>query len=149
MVVVSEMKQPIVLTARGREELLRLTVAGVRSASAIRRAWMLLALNTSVGEADAKEVIEARLGISGEMLRLVAKKFAETGVDGLATIWRKKRDLPPVPYPVTGEIEARLIALARSQPPAGYARWSLRLLENMSNSPRTSRTWTTPPSDGS
>lgn len=30
---------------------------------------------------------------------------------------------------VTGEVEARLIALACSAPPAGQARWSLRLLE--------------------
>ena len=63
------------------------------------------------------------------MLRLVAKRFAETGGDVHATISRKKRDLPPVPSPVTGEVEARLIALACSQPPAGHARWSLRLLE--------------------
>jgi hypothetical protein len=30
---------------------------------------------------------------------------------------------------VTGEVEAKLIALACSQPPAGRSRWSLRLLE--------------------
>jgi hypothetical protein len=74
-------------------------------------------------------VIAARLGVSGEMLRLVAKRFVESGGDVLATVSRKKRDFPPVPSPVTGEVEARLIALACSQPPAGYARWSLRLLE--------------------
>ena len=47
----------------------------------------------------------------------------------LATIARKKRDTPPVEPKVTGEVEARLIALACSQPPPGHARWSLRLLE--------------------
>ncbi|MBB5958914.1 transposase [Saccharothrix tamanrassetensis] len=125
----SEMKRPVTLTARDREELLRLTVTGVRPASAIRRARVLLALDTSAGEVDAKELIAARLGVSGEMLRLVAKRFAETGGDIHATISRKKRDLPPVPSPVTGEVEARLIAMACSQPPAGHARWSLRLLE--------------------
>jgi hypothetical protein len=36
---------------------------------------------------------------------------------------------PPVPAIVTGEVEARLIALACSTPPPGHARWSLRLLE--------------------
>jgi hypothetical protein len=45
------------------------------------------------------------------------------------TIRRKKRLLPPVEPKVTGEVEARLIALACSTPPEGYARWSLRLLE--------------------
>jgi len=46
-----------------------------------------------------------------------------------ATIGRKQRDLPPVPSQITGEIEARLIALACSKPPEGRSRWSLRLLE--------------------
>jgi hypothetical protein len=119
MVVVSELKRPVMLTARDREELLGLTVTGVRSALSIRRARVLLALDTSAGEVDAKEVFAARLGVSGEMLRLVAKRFAETGGDIHATILRKKRDLPPVPSPVTGEVEARLIALACSAPPAG------------------------------
>ncbi len=40
---------------------------------------MLLALDTSTSEVDPKEVIAARLGVSGETLRLVAKRFAETG----------------------------------------------------------------------
>jgi hypothetical protein len=34
-----------------------------------------------------------------------------------------------VPLIVTGEVEAKLIALACSTPPTGHARWSLRLLE--------------------
>ncbi|BAH55649.1 hypothetical protein ROP_pROB01-01500 (plasmid) [Rhodococcus opacus B4] len=63
----------------------------------IRRARVLLALDTSVGVVDEKEVIAARLEVSGETLRLVANRFAETGRDVEATIGRKQRDLPPVP----------------------------------------------------
>ena len=95
----------------------------------IRRARVLLALDTSLGEVAPKEVVAARLGVSGETLRLVAKRFAETGGDVHTTIGLKQRELPPVPSPVTGEVEARLIALACSQAPEGYSRWSLRLLE--------------------
>jgi hypothetical protein len=40
----------------------------------IMRARVLLALDTSVGEVDSKEVIATRLGVSGETLRLVAKR---------------------------------------------------------------------------
>ena len=36
---------------------------------------------------------------------------------------------PPVPAKVTGDVEARVIALACTKPPAGFDRWSLRLLE--------------------
>ncbi len=125
----SQKKRPVRLTAADREELVRITTTGVHPASMIRRAQVLLALDTSVGEVDSKEVIAARLGVSGETLRLVAKRFAETGDDVHATIGRKQRDFPPVPSPVTGEVEARLIAMACSQPPEGYSRWSLRLLE--------------------
>ena len=125
----SQKKRPVTLTAADREELVRVTTTGVHPASMIRRARVLLALDTSTGVVDPKEVIAARLGVSGETLRLAAERFAETGGDIWATIGRKQRLLPPVPSPVTGEIEARLIALACSAPPAGRARWSLRLLE--------------------
>ena len=41
----------------------------------------------------------------------------------------KKRETPPIKPIVTGDVEALLIALACSNPPDGYARWTLRLLE--------------------
>lgn len=125
----SQKKRPVTLTVQDRADLVRITSTGVHPASMIRRARVLLALDTSAGKVDHKEVIAARLGVSGETLRLVAKRFAETGGDVHATIGRKQRDLPPVPSPVTGEVEARLIALACSSPPPGHGRWSLRLLE--------------------
>ena len=62
-------------------------------------------------------------------MRAIAKRFVETDGDVAATIGRKQRETPPVPSVITGEVEARLIALACSTPPAGHARWSLRLLE--------------------
>ena len=125
----SQKKRPVTLTVADREELVRVSTTGVHPASMIRRARVLLALDTSVGGVGPKEVIAARLGVSGETLRLVAKRFAETGGDVQATIGRKQREHPPVPSVVTGEVEARLIAVACSAPPAGHARWSLRLLE--------------------
>jgi transposase len=127
--VALQKKRPVRLTEADREWLVRVTRTGVHPAPMIRRAQVLLALDTSVGVVDPAEVIAARLRVSSEMLRLVAKRFAETGGDVWATVERKQREHPPVPSPVTGEVEARLIALACSQPPQGYARWSLRLLE--------------------
>ena len=43
---------------------------------------------------------------------------------------RKQREMPAVAPIFDGEKEAKLIALACSKPPKGYARWTLRLLEN-------------------
>lgn len=50
-------------------------------------------------------------------------------MEGLEAVFRRKRRLHPAIKPVfDGEAEARLIALACSEPPEGYARWSIRLL---------------------
>ncbi|MER8003442.1 helix-turn-helix domain-containing protein [Streptomyces sp. NPDC095613] len=73
-------------------------------------------------------VIAERVGVSCESVRLVSKRYAETGGD-VGHGRPEGTCLPPVPSPVTGEVEARLIALACSTPPKGHARWSLRLLE--------------------
>jgi transposase len=112
-----------------REALERLSRTGVQKVSMLRRARVLLALDSSAGGRDSRAAIGARVGVSVETIRLVAMRFVETGGDIWATIGRKRREHPPVPSPVTGEVEARLVALACSQPPAGHARWSLRLLE--------------------
>jgi transposase len=125
----SQKKRPVTLTAQDREDLKRITTTGVHGASQIMRARALLALDTSIGTVDPELVIAERLGVSRETLRLIAKRFADTGADALATIARKQRPGPPVPSPVTGEVEARIIALACTQAPQGHARWSLRLLE--------------------
>ncbi|MDR2052722.1 MAG: hypothetical protein LBP80_04835 [Treponema sp.] len=45
---------------------------------------------------------------------------------------RKKRESPPVPAKVTGEVEAKIIAASCSEAPAGYSRWTLRLLAERS-----------------
>lgn len=125
----SQKKRPVLLTEADRDVLVRITTTGVHPASMIRRARVLLALDTSTRETGFTQEIAARLEVSGETLRLVAKRFADTGGDVHATIGRKKAAGPPVPSPVTGEVEARLIKLACSAPPEGYSRWSLRLLE--------------------
>ena len=52
--------------------------------------------------------------------------YCEKGLE--ATINRKKRETPPVPAKVTGEVEAHVAALACSEPPEGYSKWTLRLL---------------------
>lgn len=125
----SQKKYPVALGAEDRKALVRVTTTGVHSASMIRRARVLLALDAAAGEVPSRVVVADRAGVSCETVRLVSMRFTETGGDVWSTVGRKKRPLPPVPSPVTGEVEARLIALACSTPPKGRARWSLRLLE--------------------
>lgn len=125
----SQKKYPVVLSPEDREALERVTRSGAHSVSLVRRARVLLELDNSAGPVDERAVIAERVGVSCETIRLVSKRFVESGGDAWATIERKQRELPPVPSKLTGEVEARLIALACSAPPAGRARWSLRLLE--------------------
>jgi len=128
VVVRSRERYPVTLTDEDREALEHLTRTGVHSASTIRRAQVLLALDCA-GENDSRESVGARVGVSRDSVRLISMRFAETGGDVWATIGRKQREFAPVPSPITGEVEARLIAMACSTPPAGFSRWSLRLLE--------------------
>src|SRR4051794_39752331 len=69
------------------------------------------------------------LGSARDTTVKVSKAYADRGGDVRATVTRKKRKTPPVAPIVTGEVEARVIALACTQPPEGSHRWSLRLLE--------------------
>ena len=118
------------LSAADREFLGKLTTTGVHSARMIMRARVLLELDQNAGPVPDRAVIAQRVGTSTNTVRAIAKRFAETDGDVLATIGRKPRETPPVAPIVTGEVEARLIALACSTPPEGYSRWSLRLLES-------------------
>ena len=116
-----------------RELLVRLVRTGSHPAQQVRRARILLELDENDpgrdGPVPTQEVIAERAGVHVDTVLKTSRAYAERGGDVEATISRKKRQTPPVEPKVTGEVEARLIALACSQPPQGYARWSLRLLE--------------------
>ena len=89
---------------------------------------MLKADVSEAGEGwSDNEIIDA-LATSASMVYRVRKQLVEEGLD--AVLSRKAAASPGVPRIFDGEKEARLIALACSKPPEGYARWSLRLLES-------------------
>lgn len=59
-------------------------------------------------------------------VQTVRASYVNNGLE--STIYRKKRETPPVPAKVTGDVEAHIVALACSEPPEGYERWTVRLL---------------------
>ena len=113
------------LSDQDREQLVKVTSSGRHPARMIMRARVLLALDLGGDTVD----VARQVGVSETTVRQVVRRFVETGGDVQATITRKQRETPPVPSVITGEVEARLIALACSAPPTGRSRWSLRLLE--------------------
>jgi len=56
----------------------------------------------------------------------IRKMFVTEGMDRILT--RKKRETPPVPGKVTGEVEAHIVATACSQAPEGRSSWTLKLI---------------------
>jgi hypothetical protein len=77
------------------------------------------------GWSDSR-IIEA-LETNASMVYRVRKQLVAEGFE--AVLSRKQPARPAVMPIFDGEKEAKLITLACSKPPKGYARWSLRLLE--------------------
>jgi len=119
----------VMLTAADRSRLTKVVTSGKHPARMIARARILLALDESQGPTSDRAVVAERIGVSEGTVYQVAKRYAEVAGRVDEVITRRKRAEPPVPAKVTGDVEARVIALACSSPPPGYERWSLRLLE--------------------
>lgn len=117
------------LSAAERERLDAMIRKGKSPAQRLLKARILLKADVSEdgeGWSDSR-IIEA-LETSVSMVYRVRKQLVEEGLD--AVLSRKASAAPAVARIFDGEKEARLIALACSRPPEGYARWSLRLLES-------------------
>lgn len=119
----------VTLSAADRAELTRVVSRGTHPARMIARARVLLALDETDGPAPDRRVVAEQVGVSEGTVYLVAKRFTESAGRVEEVIGRRKRASPPVEPKVTGEVEARVIALACTKPPPGFDRWSLRLLE--------------------
>ena len=124
--------RPVKLSEEDRAFLLGITRTGAHPAQEVRRARILLELDENATEntpVPSHEAVAARAGVCTGTVVNVSKVYVERGEDVRASITRAKRTLPPVPAKTTGDVEARLIALACTKPPEGHATWSLRLLE--------------------
>jgi hypothetical protein len=117
------------LIGEERQQLEVLIRKGKSSARRLLKARILLKADVSeAGEGWSDSRIKEALDASPSMVYRVRKQLVEEGLE--AVLSRKQRALPAVPPIFDGEKEAKLIALACSKPPKGYARWTLRLLES-------------------
>ena len=105
-------KNDIKLTAEQRKELEKFRKTGVTGAKSIKRVETILLLDASrSGKAMKFKEIAKRLDVSLPTITKVKADFiAAESVSVFAM--RKKRATPPVPPKITGETEARIIALA-------------------------------------
>ncbi len=122
-------KYVVKLSAEERERLSALVSKGKAAAKTILKARILLKADQSeAGEGWSDERICEALDTNLSMVTRVRVKLVEAGLD--AVLARKKRSTPPIAPIFDGEGQAQLIALACSEPPAGHARWTIRLLAN-------------------
>ena len=120
-------KYIVKLDAAERVRLTALTSKGKASAKTILKARILLKADQAEGgEAWKDEQICEALDTNVALVARVRETFVEKGLEAVLT--RKQRETPPVARIFDGEAEAKLIALACSQPPEGYAHWTIRLL---------------------
>jgi hypothetical protein len=115
------------LTEQEREHLLAFISKGKASAKALLKARILLKADAGAqGEGWIDTRIAEALETNTTMAERTRAKFVEAGLE--ATLARKKRQTPPIEPIFDGKAQAQLIALACSEPPEGYAHWTIRLL---------------------
>ncbi len=118
----------IVRLEKSEQETLKAIVKkGKGGAFKIRRAQILLHSDHN-GPGSSGSDIAKILHCRKSTVYDARKQFVEEGFE--AAITRKKRVPGPTPRLFDGEAEARLIALSRTEPPEGRARWTLEMLSD-------------------
>lgn len=119
--------------------LLQQTVSrGSASARTITRARILLKADDSEhGPACTDTVIADALEVS---IRTVERTRERAVIDGVEAALHARPPSAITPQKLDGAQEARLTALACSQPPRGKKRWSLRLLATTFNGQQSDAT---------
>jgi hypothetical protein len=121
-------KYVVRLSAQERDQLNELIRSGKRSARLLTKARILLKADVSdAGEGWSDSAIAGALDTSIATIERTRRQLVE---EGFAAVLRRKYNPNSArPRIFDGVAEAKLIALACSPAPEGYARWSLRLLE--------------------
>jgi transposase len=121
-------KYVVRLSIEERERLDELIRKGKRSAQLLTKARILLKADVSdAGEGWSDSAIATALDTSIATIERTRRQLIEEGFEAVLT--RKYNPKSARPRIFDGAAEAKLIALTLSPAPEGFARWSLRLLE--------------------
>ena len=120
-------KYVVELTLAERNDLLGKISKGTLKARANVKARILLKADRGeFGEGWSDRQICRALETSSSTVARTREKFV---MEGLWAVFKRAPRMHQSIKPIfDGEAEARLIALACSEPPEGYARWTIRLL---------------------
>jgi len=121
-------KYVVRLGSEERDRLNELIRKGKRAAQLLTKARILLKADVSdAGEGWSDSRIAAALDTSIATIERTRRQLIEEGFE--AVLARKYNSNSARPRIFDGAAEAKLSALTRSPAPEGFARWSLRLLE--------------------
>jgi transposase len=116
---------PVVLLPVERAVLGDLLAAGTAPTRTLTHARVLLKADQGEGGPAWPDTrIAEAAEVSAATVARVRRRWADGGLDDAL----HRRPTGPRPRRLDGAQEARLIAVACAAPPAGHARWSLRLL---------------------
>ncbi len=119
-------KHDVRLTDEERAKLRKFVSKGKNPAMIVRRANVILALDLNQDDPMSNDDAARTFGLAKSSVCAMKKDFNERGVDGF--LLRKLRETPPVEPKITGDVEARVIQIACSEPPEGRDRWTVRLV---------------------
>jgi transposase len=126
VVPILKKKYPVILDETERDNLKSLIAAGTAPARKLTHARILLKADQSPqGPAWVDEEVAEAVEVSQPTVSRVRKQYFEEGLEAAINRCPPNREYH---RKLDGEQEARLVALACSEPPEGQARWSLRLL---------------------
>jgi len=118
----------VLLSPEERQYLDSLIRRGTIPARVQTRARILLLADRSQGEQRTQKQIAESILVAVPTVCQVCRRFVQEGMQAALTEKLRPGAVPKI----TGEIEAHLCLLACSDPPAGHAHWTLRLLrENL------------------
>lgn len=122
----------IMLSDEQRKELLDYTKKGTHSVHLVNRARVILLLDRKDKKDHLRMTrIQDQVGLSRQAIYDIRNDFLNAP-SITEFLKRKKRETPPVPAKITGEVEAHIIALSCTDPPDGHARWTVKLLAERS-----------------
>ena len=114
-------KYIVTLSTDERQALQDLITSGTHRARKLTRARILL----KADEGWSDQEISRALNVSIPTIERIRQRFV---LEGFEAALNQKRPRREYRHKIDGEQEAHLVALVCSRPPAGRARWSLRLL---------------------
>jgi transposase len=114
------------LTKEEVEELRAIINKGSHTSQTFRTAYILLNCDEGAySEKITNEQISKVLKVGMRTIDRVKKRFME---EGLERVLERRPTSRKYEIKIDEDVEAKLISLCCSEPPAGYAKWSLRLL---------------------